>query len=98
MAVLAKGPTAKRRQSKARAKARLLAIADETVMIRDMARCRVCQRPGLHAHHIIFRSLGGKDTTDNLCLLCAQCHDDIHQHRVTVTGNANGQLQIERIA
>jgi hypothetical protein len=44
--------------------------------------CYVCEEkfPSIHkhTHHKIPRSLGGKDTPDNLVELCPQCHDLLH--------------------
>ena len=44
-----------------------------------------CQNPkckhstkSLHAHHIIWRSKGGKDTIANLITLCKKCHVSLH--------------------
>lgn len=34
--------------------------------------------PVLHIHHIISRSNGGSDTRNNLILVCANCHGEIH--------------------
>lgn len=33
----------------------------------------------LHVHHKVFRSQGGTDTTENLIVLCEQCHNDVHK-------------------
>ncbi len=73
---------------------------------RDKRSCRVCGRRGvvdgvgilarLHHHHLKFRSAGGMDTSENVILCCSQCHADIHAHRVTVEGDANGTLTIRR--
>ena len=41
-----------------------------------------------HHHHIIFRSQRGTDTLDNLLQLCARCHEAVHQHTLTITGDA----------
>jgi len=47
-------------------------------------RCRACQQPlrtmepSWHIHHRIWRSHGGKSTWDNLELLHANCHRQIH--------------------
>lgn len=45
-------------------------------------RCYVCEEkfPSIHqhVHHKVPRSLGGKDTPDNLVELCPQCHDLLH--------------------
>ena len=74
----------------------------KSVNIRDRYTCRACgtqprqwQMP-LHHHEIRFRSAGGTFTTANVCLLCAKDHADIHAHRLTVTGDANGVLTFER--
>lgn len=41
--------------------------------------CFDCEmRPGVHVHHIRFRSQGGSDTPDNLVWLCRPCHDKRH--------------------
>jgi HNH endonuclease len=32
-------------------------------------------------HHVVFRSHGGEDTMENLCTLCASCHDGVHIER-----------------
>lgn len=95
------GPTAKRRASKARTRRSLYGKVCRFVDQRDGGICRACQGPlsvGAHHHHIVFRSLGGKHTTENVCLVCPQCHLDIHAKRLMVTGNANESLQIERVA
>ena len=37
--------------------------------------CELCDGiSGLQKHHIVKRSQGGKDSLDNLILLCWQCH------------------------
>jgi hypothetical protein len=56
------------------------------VTAREGGCCRVCGKRcggmGLlnasHHHHITYRSAGGADTIENLCLLCAPCHDMVH--------------------
>jgi hypothetical protein len=46
---------------------------------RDQHRCRVCNKiRALHVHHIIFRSSGGHDVSENLISLCERCHNAIH--------------------
>ena len=59
---------------------------------RDGKHCRVCG--AIHAldlHHILMRSLGGKDEIDNLCWVCRDCHKAIHGHALKVrwTNEAN---------
>lgn len=97
----AKGPEAKRRAAKRRAKLAAYRQVCAEVDRRDGVACRLCGRmaqAGAHHHHIQYRSRGGKDTTDNLIRICGGCHCDIHAKRIVVTGNANGQLQIEGVA
>ena len=41
--------------------------------------CEACElRPGIQAHHRIFRSAGGDDDDSNLVWLCGACHDERH--------------------
>ena len=46
------------------------------VLARDEYTCQVCKKKGgkLKIHHIIYRSLGGTSTVDNLITVCANCH------------------------
>lgn len=62
---------------------------------RDGWKCRnpnCGRRTGLHAHHIIYRSQGGEDTTENMVTVCNGCHDLIHGHsmieKLFVTANS----------
>ena len=51
--------------------------------IRDGWKCRCCNfRGNLHAHHIKFRSQGGKDELCNLVTLCANCHRGLHDGKL----------------
>jgi 5-methylcytosine-specific restriction endonuclease McrA len=69
------------------------------VLVRDSRKCRVCKTAeGVDVHHIRFRSVGGKDETSNLAALCRCCHAEIHAYRLTLSGDANGKLRIERSA
>jgi hypothetical protein len=45
----------------------------------------------MHHHHVRYRSLGGDDTPDNLALVCARCHSDIHAARIRLTGDADAR-------
>ena len=76
---------------------------------RDKGRCRACYTQDLrlecadpflvaHAHHIVYRSRGGKDDLSNLCILCAICHESQHQKRLSITGNPNGTLVFREYA
>ena len=59
-------------------------------LMRDGYRCQQCHKQGvrLEAHHLQFRSNGGKDTLANLITLCEQCHHLLHKGKITlqVTG------------
>lgn len=51
------------------------------VLKRDRHQCRACsQKHGLDVHHVIMRSLGGKDDSTNLIALCRDCHQSVHGH------------------
>lgn len=73
--------------------ARLDAVAYKAlcayVLRRDGWRCRACNyRNTLSVHHCLFRSAGGGDTKENLAVICALCHDDIHvNHSLVVVGD-----------
>ncbi len=74
----------------------------KVVDARDGRACRVCgtktnpDAVGLlrgHRHHIVYRSAGGKDVSENLVTLCAECHDAEHVKRsLHVEGNADEAL------
>ena len=61
-------------------------MTNTKLLIRLMERCQgVCEgcgRPpdfrGLAPHHKVFRSHGGKDTLENLEVLCGRCHSSRH--------------------
>jgi RNA-directed DNA polymerase len=63
-------------------------------------RCLVCGQPlaiateDCHIHHRIWRSRGGSDTADNLELLHANCHRQIHvqERRTEAAASREGRL------
>ena len=57
--------------------------------------CQCCDRPsGLQRHHIVYRSLGGPTTTENVVLVCEACHAAIHDKRIAIIGrDANTSLR-----
>lgn len=73
---------------------------------RDRLTCRACGRrcrpdaPSLldrgERHHIIYRSAGGQDSSDNVVLICMGCHNDEHKHRLRIEGNADVALTFHR--
>lgn len=85
-----------RKQSRAELEAAWQKVR-RAVLARDGRRCVVCRRRDqIEAHHIRFRSLGGGHTTANTACLCAICHADVHAYRLTITGDADKKLTIER--
>lgn len=73
-------------------KSRRLAYA--RVTRRDGKRCRVCGKAGAEHHHVLPRSLGGRDIDSNLVLLCAECHRWRHAQLIRISGNADGRLTV----
>ena len=74
-------------------------IVYRLVSKRDAHRCRSCgsRGPGLHHHHLRYRSKQGACSERNLCLLCPRCHADVHAHRVSIDGDdANHALGFVR--
>lgn len=80
----------------------------QAVNVRDRYRCVACGKPADpraldmmrhgHHHHIQYRSQLGPTTTANVALLCPICHADVHAHRLTIMGNADGRLTCRRPA
>lgn len=69
-------------------------------LMRDKFKCQNPKCKGhirsLHAHHITWRSKGGKDTITNLIMLCNKCHGDLHQGKwvLKIKGASNFKDQI----
>jgi 5-methylcytosine-specific restriction endonuclease McrA len=70
---------------KRRQKIKTLREASAEVKKRDGGKCRVCGTPGNQAHHLVYRSHGGKDTPSNLVWCCSTCHRLIHAKVLLVT-------------
>ena len=89
-------------REKARAKARQRRsdwFVYQAVDLRDEYRCRLCQQwkgEDIQRHHIVFRSQCGETTTANVLSLCAECHEAVHAHRVTLSGDADTALTVVR--
>lgn len=102
-----KGPsrydTKKARQAEAENTERQVYAA---VTLRDESCCRVCGRfcnpravsllQRAHHHHITYRSRGGATSTGNVCLLCADCHDDEHKGKFQLSGDADQRDPISK--
>lgn len=68
------------------------------ILARDRGLCQVpgCSRAAAHAHHVLFRSLGGGDEAENLVATCAAHHlHGIHLGWVRVRGRAPSRLTWE---
>jgi hypothetical protein len=66
------------------------------VLLRDLLRCANphCGRScGLHAHHIRWRSRGGRTALSNEVAVCVRCHALIHEGLLTVTVDPDGTLR-----
>ena len=58
------------------------------VCLRDGACCANCKcKVGLHAHHVRYRSKGGRTVLANECCLCVRCHSLLHQGLLKISGN-----------
>jgi len=44
------------------------------VLTRDNDLCQMCGMQGDHTHHVIYKSLGGKNSANNLITLCETHH------------------------
>ena len=58
----------------------------EAVLNRDNYTCQVCGKKNtrLEVHHIVYRSQGGTDDENNLITLCEDCHDKVHNGKLTI--------------
>lgn len=69
------------------------------VLNRDKYTCQCCKGKHkdskLEVHHIIFRSQGGSDESENLITLCHTCHYNLHHGKIKLKlqGKAKGQLK-----
>jgi 5-methylcytosine-specific restriction endonuclease McrA len=61
---------------------------------RDGKRCRVCGKAGAEHHHVLPRSLGGRDIDSNVVLLCKLCHRYRHDGLIRITGTGKGWLLV----
>ena len=66
---------------------------------RDNYTCQYCKNKhkdsNLDVHHIVFRSNGGSDESENLITLCRTCHKDLHNGKIKlkVKGKNKGTLR-----
>ncbi len=45
---------------------------------RDNGQCAFCGERAVDCHHIVLKSLGGKNDERNLISLCRACHETVH--------------------
>ena len=82
---------------------RLWLAVREKAFARDGYLCRVCgtNRP-FDGHHLLARSLGGRDELMNVLSVCRRCHEDITGHVVKIRwrneADRAGSIQIETVA
>jgi RNA-directed DNA polymerase len=62
----------------------LLTLYKEQNGICPICRQEITEITEWHRHHIIWRSNGGKDTTENLMLLHPECHRQVHSLKLEV--------------
>jgi 5-methylcytosine-specific restriction endonuclease McrA len=61
------------------------------VLERDGYTCQYCGRwTEERPHHIIFRSLGGDDSMENLITLCMACHRAVHDGKIKIDNKIKG--------
>jgi len=65
---------------------------------RDGGRCRVCGQTGGDLHHLVPRSLGGRDSDTNCLLLCRKCHQLRHAGALKIGGNAEEVVVVEQVS
>jgi RNA-directed DNA polymerase len=46
---------------------------------------KITELTGWHSHHIVWRSRGGSDQTENRILLHPQCHEKLHRQGLTIS-------------
>lgn len=93
-----KGITARLRAGKRRRQATADRLVYAAVDRRDGQRCRVCHAfagDAIQRHHIVYRSLGGATTSQNVVSLCAADHADVHGGRLKIRGDADAAIQIQ---
>jgi len=67
------------KKARLRLDARVYQQLRQSVLERDGWRCQACgSMNNLEVHHIQFRSQQGRDTEENLIILCWQCHKQTH--------------------
>lgn len=81
-------------------------VLREQIWRRDGGVCRATGQPlelyhesplrMTQTHHIVWRSAGGKDVSSNLISVSARIHDEIHAHKLDVSGNGDELVTFTR--
>jgi hypothetical protein len=74
----------------------LPAATRRAVMLRDRCRCRVpgcTRRRYVDVHHLVPRADGGLHSRSNCFVLCRMHHHLLHDGKLDVTGDAEGELR-----
>ncbi len=66
-------------------KRKLLSLWKQQGGLCPLCNQKITKLTGWHSHHIIWRSLGGGDGTDNRVLLHPDCHERLHRQGLTVS-------------
>jgi RNA-directed DNA polymerase len=61
-----------------------------TLWRRQLGKCLICEQPldnheEVHLHHIVPKHQGGSNRVDNLCLLHATCHRQVHSKHTSAS-------------
>ena len=59
---------------------RISKIIRESVITRDKELCQICGKKATQLHHILYKSYGGADISQNLICLCNECHLEVHSY------------------
>jgi 5-methylcytosine-specific restriction endonuclease McrA len=91
------------KREEAKLRAMLWRLVRAEVFIRDQYKCRVCRkRKAYDAHHLLAKSLGGRDEAATMVAVCRLCHQGIHGNVVKMRWRDEqdraGTVTIERVA
>ena len=59
---------------------RIKKIIRESVIQRDNFTCQICGKEATQLHHILYKSYGGANISQNLICLCNECHLRVHTY------------------
>jgi len=66
-------------------KRKLLSLWKQQQGLCPLCNQKITKLTGWHNHHLVWRSLGGSDETENRVLLHPECHERLHRQGLTVT-------------